>query len=159
MRHKGSAHAFAFALQSLVQPASFHHSSLQLSVQFAAPVFPSPYYFARRFINRSHNNLVSPPLLAAVQSSSSPLHASSLVPIGPVWAPRIVHPGPYFNINFPDGDTSFASAWPRISSELIIIRIPFLLYPAIARARARKVSLLFFPLLQGRTATSLFVRS
>lgn len=63
VKHKSSAHAFAFAFQSLVQPASFHHSSLQLSVQFAAPVFPSPYYFVRRFINRSGNNLVSPPAL------------------------------------------------------------------------------------------------
>lgn len=150
MRHKSSgAHAFAFAFQSLVQPDSFHHSSLQLSVQFAAPVFPSPYYFTRRFINRSRNNLVSPspPDRRAILFFA----ASSLVPIGPAWAPRIVHPGPYFNINFPDGDTSFASAWPHISSELIIIRIPFLLYPAVARAQAPLP--LFFSLpLQGRTA-------
>ena len=135
MRYQNLAHAFAFAFQSLVQPASFHHSSLQLSVQFATPIFSSPYYFTRRFINRSRNNLVSLPPLAIVQFSSSPLRASSLVPIGPAWAPHIVHPGPYFNINFPNGDTSFTSTWPRISPQLIIIRIPFLLPPAVARAQ------------------------
>lgn len=68
------------------------------------------------------------------QSSSSPLRVSSLVPIGPAWAPHIVHPGSYFNINFPDGDTSFASSWPPISPELIIIRVPFLLSPVVVRA-------------------------
>jgi len=83
VRHKSSAHAFAFTFQSLVQPASFHHSSLQLSVQFATPIFPSPYYFVRRFINRSRNNLVSPPSLAVMQSSSSPLRRFL---VGPHWS-------------------------------------------------------------------------
>jgi len=67
----------------------------------------------------------------------------SLVLADPAWAPHIARPGPYFNINFPDGDTSFASAWPHISTELIIIHVP-LFAPTRCRARAREVSPPFY---------------
>lgn len=116
-----------------------------------ADILSPPYYFARRFINRSRNNLVSP--LSIPRAILFIATARFL--LGPAWAPRIVQPGPYFNINFPDGDTSFASTWPRISPKLIIIRVPFLLPPAVTRAR--KI-LLFPPVpLQGRIVTPFLI--
>lgn len=102
------------------QATPFHHSSLQLTVQFVAPIFSPPYYFDWWFINRSRNNLVSRAIL---------FFATARFLVGPAWAPRIIHLATYFNINFPDGDTSFASSWPPISPELIIIRVLFCSLP------------------------------
>lgn len=60
------------------QATPFHHSSLQLTVQFVAPIFSPPYYFDRRFINRSRNNLVSRAIL---------FFATTRFLFGPYWIP------------------------------------------------------------------------
>lgn len=136
---KFSAHAHLHLLCATtpLRPAPFHHSFLQLSVQFAVSIF------SRHLTISLDDSLIDP-----VTTSLPPLPiprailfiATVRFLLGPAWAPRIVRPGPYFNINFPDGDTSFASTRPRISPKLIIIRVPFLLPPAVARARARSRS-------------------
>lgn len=95
-----------------------------------------------RHLTISTDSLIDPVTTSSpVQFSFSPLRVSSLVPIGPAWAPRIIHLATYFNINFPDGDTSFASSWPPISPELIIIRVLFCSLPLSC---VRKVLLFFF---------------
>lgn len=98
--------------------------------------------YSRHLTISTDDSLIDPVTTSSpAQFSFSPLRVSSLVPIGPAWAPRIIHPATYFNINFPDGDTSFASSWPPISPELIIIRVLFCSLPLSC---VRKILLFFF---------------
>lgn len=138
-------HVFTFAFRSLLpQSAPFHHSSLQLTVQFASPVF------SRHLTISPDDSLIDPVTTSYLLLACNPLHRAlpPWFPIGAAWAPRIVHPGLYFNINFPDGDTSFASALPRISPEPHHHPHP-LFVPPRCRARAK-----FFSFL--RSATDAF---
>lgn len=140
-------HVFTFAFRSLpLQSAPFHHSSLQLTVQFASPVF------SRHLTISPDDSLIDPVTTSYLLLACNPLHRAlpPWFPIGAAWAPRIVHSGLYFNINFPDGDTSFASALPRISPEPHHHPHP-LFVPPRCRARARTK---FFSFL--RSATDAF---
>lgn len=65
--------------------------------------------------------------------------ATFLLVGGPAWTPRIVHSDSYFNINFPDSDTSFASDRPRISVEAHHHPCPLF---APTRCRTRTILLL-----------------
>lgn len=136
MKYRNSVHTFIFVFQSLlsVKLLSFITHPFNLLSNLLRR-------YSRHLTISTDDSLIDPVTTpSSAQFCSLPLRVSSLVPIGPAWAPRIVHPGPYFNINFPDGDTSFALSWPPIYPKLIIIHL-FLLPPL---SRARKVLLFFF---------------
>lgn len=136
-------------MQSTKIQRLFHSRSF--SDRFFSLLIPSTFCpicrrYSRHLTISSNNSLIDPITLSlstfllsssTLRNSALQHHASFLLVrphVGLAWTSRIVHSGPYFNINFLDGDTSFTSTQPRISAEAHHHPRPLLVPPPLSHA-------------------------